>query len=489
MKTSIKNIIIGSVVLLLILSVGCKKQLDINIDPNNPSLDQGTPLLVFPQGVLSTAGAVGGQLAILGSIWGQYTTQAALSNQYKTIDAYQLTKSDLNGAYSLLYTRGLKNFQFVIDKSKASEDWNFYLMSVVMKAYATEVLVDLYDKIPYFDALQGANNLSPKFDDGYLIYEDLLSSLDSALGKDFSASTVTNPGDADLVFGGDMDKWKQFAYTLELKMYLRMVNAKPEEAESGIKKLYQEGATFLNEDAGVFGFTDAPGLDNPFFEQNSRSLNTSNNLRASVTFVSFLQANGDPRIEYYFGSPNPNAINQGDYASTDPTYPSAAVYNPSPSDPVIFISLAESKLMQAEADERYLGGTNAKDLYNEGVIAALSSAGGYDGNALIAGKYKYPSGSLEEKIQAISTQKWLSAAYGVHFIEGFFEKNRTGYPKTSAVYSNDADYVPGEFVVSANSALLAGKLPKRLVFPDVERQTNSSAPTEVPIDVPVWWAK
>ena len=84
----------------------------------------------------------------------------------------------------------------------------------------------LYDKIPYSEALKGVGNLTPKFDDGYTIYKSLLAGIDTALGKDFSARTAidlraTNEGNVDLVFGGDIEKWKQFANTLELKLYLQ----------------------------------------------------------------------------------------------------------------------------------------------------------------------------------------------------------------------------------------------------------------------------
>src|SRR5262249_42087380 len=151
----------------------------------------------------------------------------------------------------------------------------------------------------------------------------------------------------------DMDKWKQFANTLELKLYLRMVNSNPSAAQTGIQKLYTDGATFLQTDAGVFGFTDAPGLSNPLYEQNIRELNTGNNLRASRTFVSWLEENNDPRIVSYFGTTAPNSIHQGDYLGTDPTYQTAAVFVQLPTDPVIFISAAESFYLQAEARERY----------------------------------------------------------------------------------------------------------------------------------------
>lgn len=482
-------------VLFLFIAIGCKKTLDINQDPNNPTLEIGTPKLIFPAATMAVAGAEGGDLAILGAIYGEYITQSAASNQYKYIDAYDIKSVDLNGPYSLLFSRGLKNLQFVIDKSKASEDWNFYLMGTVMKAYATSLLVDLYDKIPYSEALQGNGNLNPKFDDGYTIYKSLLNEIDTALSKDFSASTVTDltatkEGNVDVVFQGDMNKWKEFANTLELKLYLRMVNAKPDEAKAGIAALYARNAQFLTSDAGITeGFVDAPGQDNPLYEQNIRQLNTPDNLRASYTFVSFLEKNNDPRLVDYFGSMNPKSINQGDFLNNDPNVLTAAVFIESPTDPVIFISAAESYLLQAEADLRYNTGANDKDLYNKGVSAAFASEN-EDASSFIAsgGAYEYPSGgTFDDKLQAIIVQKWASFPYGVHFIEGWFERNRTGYPKTSPVYSTSSSYVPGQFVVSKNSVLPVGKFPKRLVFPDVERSRNTNAPAEVPATTPVWW--
>jgi hypothetical protein len=130
-------------------------------------------------------------------------------------------------------------------------------------------------------------------------------------------------------------------------------------------------------------------------------------------------------------------------------------------------------------------------LYNQGVLAAFASVA-QNGNSFIAtgGPYEYPSGgSLAQKLEAIIVQKWASLPYGVHFIEGFFEKQRTGYPVTSPVYSTNAAYVPGQFVVSKNSVLATGKLPRRLVFPDAEVSRNTNTPPLVPITEGVWWAK
>jgi hypothetical protein len=477
-------------IFLLSLTMGCKKTLDVNQNPNAPALSQASPRLLFPSAVMAVAAREGGDLAILGAIWGQYAAQSNVANQYRYIEAYNVRSTDLQSPYTGLFTGGLKNFQYIIDNSRQSADWNFFLMGWVMKAYTAGLLVDLYDQIPYFEALQGSQNLNPRFDQGYAIYEDLLKGLDSAVAVNLTASTNTAPGSADIVFNGDMNRWIQFANTLELKLYLRMVNAKPQEAQAGVQKIYARNASFLTTDAGVTGFTNAPGRGNPLWEQDVRSLGI-NNLRASTTFASFLRANNDPRAISYFGTSNVTSINQGDYLSNNTAYSSATPLVESPTAPVVFISAAESYFLQAEARERYFGGNNAQQLYNQGVITAFSEVG-QNGTSFVAsgGPYAYPStGTLEQKIEAISTQKWAHFPYGNHYIEGFFEKQRTGYPRTSTVYSTSASYVPGQFVTSPNSVLPAGQLPRRLVFPDVEVSRNTNTPAQIPITTPVWWAR
>jgi len=501
---------------LLLIGVGCKNELDINQNPNVPTYEQGTPQVVFPAGVIATVGKVGGDLTILGGIWAQNYTQSALSNQYKYIDAYDVKSTDFNASWNVLFTSGLKNYKFVLDKSRASGDWTYFLMGAVMNAYTTAILVDLYDKIPYSEAFQGLNNLEPKFDDGFKIYKDLISQIDTALSKDFTAITCSVAGTApsykdgtpgfvasDLVFNGDIEQWKAFANTLKLKLYLRMVNAQPALARTGVMDIINSNVPLLTSDAGVSNnvqrsttenfvhFSDVLGKDNPFYEQNIRSLNTPDNIRASRTFASWLVENGDPRSFFYFGSLAPNSVNQGDYNGTDASYQTAKVFVQTPTDPVLFISEAESYFLQAEAAVRYFNGTNAQNLYNSGVLSAFAVTDN-DGTSFVAngGAYAFPNaGTLEQKIEAIIVQKWASFPYGCHAIEGFFEKNRTGYPRTSSVYSTDKNYVPGQFVIAKNSVLPSGQLPKILIYPFDETSRNSNSPAIVPSTTGVWWAR
>jgi hypothetical protein len=471
--------------LLLLLTTGCKKLADWNEDPTKPPISAASPQLLFPSAVMSTAGQIGGEYAVTGGIWAQYYTQSAFASQYRTIDAYSMIATDNNTAYIELYRGALNDYKKTQDLATTSKNWPFYLMATVMKAYTFQVLVDQYDQVPYTEALQAGGNFQPKFDDGYSVYLKLLGEINDALAKDFRVSLTANDAKADLVFAGSMDNWERFANTLKLKMYLRMVNTKASEAEAGIKALYTNNAKFLTTGAGVTSFQDKPNYSNPFYEQNIRRLNTPDNLRASYTFTSWLIQHNDPRVVSYFGVTNPTAIHQGDYASTDPTYQAAAVFKQSATDPVWFISAAESYFMQAEARERYYAGAGAKALYDAGVTEAFAQEGLTPGT-LLTTDYAYPTaGTFDQKLEAIITQKWASFP-GTHDLEGFFEKNRTGYPKTSTVYSTNAAYVPGQFVFSKNG-VTGGLFPKRQLFPDVERARNTNTPAEIPITQKVWW--
>jgi hypothetical protein len=480
-----------------LLFLACSKQLDINTDPNNPALSQGTPKLVFPSAVASSIGRIGADLAILGGIWSQFWTQNTTSNQYKNIDSYDLSKSDYGPTWDELYAGSLNDANFVVTKAKETGDWNFFLMGTVIKAYTYQVLVDLYDQVPYTEAFSGANNLQPKFDDGYTVYKGLLAELDTALSKNFSASTNTPAGEADLVFPDTedhwtIDNWIKFANTLKLKMYLRMVYAKPGESQAGITAMYNAGAEFLDVDASVDIFEDAPDKSNPLYEFNFRKLNTDANLKASMTFLSFLQDNDDPRIPFYFqpttGTTDQySAINQGDYLNPNTVFNVASKARVGATDPVDYISLAESNFLQAEALERYFGGVGAKAKYDAGVMASFERYG-LDATDFLqpGGAYEYPSaGTFEQKLEAIIVQKWASMPNS-HALEAFFEKNRTGYPRTSTVYSTDPNYVPGQFVYPKNG-VTNGVFATRLIFPDEETSKNANAPEEKPLTDKVWW--
>src|SRR5689334_19784677 len=148
-----KKITILFIAFVLVEAVtSCSDFLDVNTDPNNaPS---STPALTLPAAIASSASELGAYYNILGGFWVQYWTQDNSSNQYKDIDAYNVQQSTMQGEFAELYTGALDDFQYVRTQSKASGDWNLYLMGTVMQCYTFQMLADLYDQIPFDEALQ-----------------------------------------------------------------------------------------------------------------------------------------------------------------------------------------------------------------------------------------------------------------------------------------------------------------------------------------------
>jgi len=477
--------IIYIISLISVLLTSCSDWLDVNTDPDKPSV--ADPKLTLTAAMGSTSVVIGGQYSILGSLWGQHFTQNNTANQYKTWDSYTVDSKLMNSEYYKLYAQALFDYRQVLKKAEASGDWNLYLAATVMDVYVYQVLADLYEKIPYSEAVRFDEGISkPKFDDGPEIYADLLVRLDNALSKDINTSSKSL-GASDLVFGGDMSKWIAFANTLKLKIAIRQYNAKNAESTAVINKMLNDGVSFLTTDASITAFTDEPGRFNPLYDSEFNGLGNAN-LRASNTTLNFVVTNNDPRLPFMYEKGNRGdyeGLDQGDYTQPTSAFPNGAISKGiiKPTDPVVFISAAESEFLQAEALLRFKGGVGAKEKYDAGVTKAFARFGIEDQAAAMLASgaaYQYDASNLENSLKSIITQKWLSC-FLYQGLEAFFEFNRTGYPT--------------QFTVSATSTLSEGQdkpklFVRRLVFTEYELTSNpANVPARIEPYVKLWWAK
>jgi len=474
-----------SVLVLSAVFTGCSTDLDINRDPDFLDPDAAPLSAILPAGIAGLAGSEGSSYAIIGGFWSQYWTQSNLANQYRDIDNYTIGTADYNFAWNGMYD-ALGDIRNVKKRALAEGNWNYYLIASVLEVQGSQILTDLYGSIPY----KQANNqeiLEPAFNSGQEVYDFMIQDLNDALSRDLSASVGSAPANDDYIFGGNMENWVKFANTLKLKIYIRQTeSSRASIANAGIAELLSSGVEFLDVDAALTQFEDAPNSSNPLYEFNNRQLNVATNLRMSTTLSSFLTSNGDPRRDEYYTAGN--ALNQGDYTSTAGNI---AVVNNSATAPVFFLSKEESLFLQAEAVERN-GTGSGKAFYDEAVATNLARYEDADGNplsatTLLAGPYAYPTGgSFADKLTAIITQKWVANFPGNGF-ESFLEQNRTGIPAISNVPQSDAAYVPGQLAYSVNGPA-GNAFPRRLVYPLSERNSNTNAPALVPLTTPVWWA-
>lgn len=479
-------------IILILIGFGilfsCDSQLDINRDPDDLTPAQLAFDVELPGSITAVAGVQGSYWAIIGGIWSQMWSQSPGSSQYRVVDSYALGTTDgiSTGGWNNAYD-GLLDIRNIKKKALDAENWNYYLIATTLEVYLSHMLTDWYGDIPYSEA-NDPDIFQPNFNTAQDVYDLMIADIDDALGRNLAASQGKAPGVDDLVFGGDMVNWTKFANTLKLKIFLRQTEARSSVAQAGITALLNSGVQFLDVDAALTGFTDAPNISNPLYESDKRQLNTSLNLRASTTMHSYLTDNLDPRKDLFYTAGNP--VDQGDY--NNPAGPNTfAVSILSPTTPVYFISHEESLFMQAEAMERYNSGAGAKVLYDAAVLENFNKWG-IDGSVFVAasGAYEYPSGTFNENLTAIITQKWISS-YPGNGAETFFEWQRTGIPAISAVPqsvggSRNPVYVSGEFAVSVNGVLGTG-FPQRLLYPTGETARNLNAPAVVPITTPIWW--
>lgn len=513
--------------LVVVLFTACTDFLDVNKDPNYPT-SASTPLL-FASGTAWSGAVLGSDVQLTCALWAQHYSQNNTSQQYNTIDVYNLANNSsyFTRYWSSIYSGALPDLKLVISQSEANSEWHYWLAAKVMTAFNFNSLVSLYDKIPFTDALQGNGNLTPVFDDGKKVDAGIIKILDEAIAKKADAAGMpTSMGKSDLVYAGDINNWVKFAKTLKLKVLMRDFAAN----QSAIQALLTEG-DLIAKDAKLTQFTDAENKSNPLFENDRRKLNTTTNIRASATLVSFLLANNDPRIAV-FAEPATQYIKPGETAKDDKLTPvpismqpyyrgldqgtygnntfSSTVFPPQAhsravlvaTDPVFFLSVAESYFMQAEAWARIGNAVNAKSAYESAVKSAFSrwtvNGTPLDGAPFLAtgGAYEFKSASLDEMLKSILTQKWVSSTRTDSW-NAFLDICRTGIPAMgtqtvtdlSRIALTNTNYVIGTLAPSVGSVLTGGLYPHRYLFPKTSSDYNPNTPKVIGISEKMWWHK
>ena len=484
-----KNIFKIVFVALLASTYGCKKFLDVN--ENQDSVRAVGMNLQLPGAQASMAGTFGGSFHNLGSFWAQYSTQSPDAGQYEDMDSYRVTTDEFDREWSEVYTGALENLRNIKDEANATGATNYALVATLCESYTFQMLADLYNEIPYSEALAGAANTTPKFDNGADIYPEIISKIDEAIAA-YEANPSTNDlSTADIIFAGDMDQWIRFANTLKLKMYMRQsYTSSPKGAE--INALLTED-NFLTADASMSSFGSGEGQRNPYYEIQVDRLGDVNN-RASNTMIKFLRDSlpVDDRLDvlYMAGGSAHQAKEQGDFANRDISSDDLSIPYYEATTPVYFITMTELHFLKAEAMVRYAAGAGAQAEYEAGIDASFAMHGLSTSSSFYGAGNKYAynaTGDVETDIAQIMMQKWVAMCNSQN-LEAFFEVNRTQQPPLSTNAQGTPGNI-GERTLSYASVLSGTATPRRLSVPDVEVVRNSNAPSQPAngLATKVWW--
>jgi hypothetical protein len=478
----------------------CNDYLDENITPNSPLAENLPPRLILPGAQAQTFRTQAINMNRLGSImsnaWGGNIYQ--FTNPLRVEYSYSFDNNTYAAIWDGLY-RNVGNFQQIIETPLPNQE-NYIAISKIMKAHYLEYVVDLYGDAPYFEAFKKQNNLTPKYTDDALIYRDLVKELEEARALIQNASSTTEGVTTDIIFQGNMASWVKLANTIELRILLRQSQLTDGDTQTYLASKYadlQALNNFVDSDVLINpGYSKANNdQQNPFFGSFVRdaagsTTNTTNTLfTSSKYFADILNgATGsptaglvDPRRARLWtlvggkvvGTDQGQTANVGETNATNPTSRfgsgltgyvganKAAATAAGSAKAGVFMLLAESKFLQAEAVERGKLTTGiAKILFDQGIQASFTYLGATIGTYLVDIDLKpgYGYTASSNKIQAILSQKWIALS-GIHGAENYINYTRTGFPA-----------IPG----TINNANIQPTRPKRLIYPLSEYNANSA---------------
>src|SRR5260221_13737177 len=147
-----KYILYTIIAILLVAVIGCKDYLDVNTNPNAPTVT--VPDLVL-SGALTESGRIIAQdMNAYAAFWaGYWSASGTYSSSGDTRRNFNLNNTSFQGVWSDAYLNA-SNYNYVENATKSVAGYdNYRAISKIMKVYDFHTLIDNYGNIPYTSAL------------------------------------------------------------------------------------------------------------------------------------------------------------------------------------------------------------------------------------------------------------------------------------------------------------------------------------------------
>jgi hypothetical protein len=504
-----------SLVFLLLFSASCEKGLsELNVSDANPtSLD---PANLLNQAIINTSFPVKTLVFDVGIVQQMVTPNGGvLAGANFNQDSRDVTTQPVWTAY---YQSVIKNTYDALTRSKElSTRTNMYNMARIYQSYVFMILTDSYGDIPYTQGGAGMVEriLLPKYDRQQDIYPKIIQELTEAAAALTTTSTIET---GDVLYAGDVAKWKKFAYSLLLRAGMRLSKIDAAKAQSTVQAAVAGGVITANADNAYIRH------DANFTQPIGGTLNGSEaaNFYLTKPFVDQLKNTSDPRLQSiairYVGATSgagqtvavgstdatkqigmPIGKDNGTIVAAATADGLASFYDYSQVDrrrmvktlsPVFLVTAAQTNLLLAEARFRgWISTGTAAQYFADGIRAHMDQMAVYDANSAITASARdtYVAANpltASNELQQINTQYWIASF--LNGPEAFANFRRSGYPTlTSNPYGqpSNPDVPNGTFI-------------RRLTYPTSELSVNTENVNEAiarqgvdKLSTRVWWDK
>jgi hypothetical protein len=461
----------------------CTKNFEeINTDPNSPGIDQAAPDMLLTNAIEVLTDRV--QEIFFGEEMGNCWVQQQAKVQYTDEDRYIYRTSVVNISWSSLYASSGMDVQTLYKVAETRQHDNYKGVAIVLKSYIASLATDLWGPVPYTNAWTGSENLSPAYDSQESIYRDLIVKLEEA-------NTLLDPDgspiEGDILYGGDIMKWKKFGNSLKLRLLLRMSGRDAAFATTEMGKIIADPATYpvfeSNDDNAALQYLGSAPNNHPWNENRK----TRDDHRVSNTIID-IQWTNSPYVDWrvtlyaelsgnntYEGMPNGLTSSQAaSYNGNGIKYTSkVGAFFTSATCPGMLMSYAELQFILAEAAHKGFISGSAEEFYYGGIYGSYAQYGdalletvdhnfgltpGWTTDSLandfiLNDVWGWDAGNAME---LIGTQKWV-AMYD-QGLQSFIEWRRIGYP----------------VLTPAAEGMNDGKIPVRFPYPTDEYARNPS---------------
>jgi Starch-binding associating with outer membrane len=508
---SIKYLTIAGLFALSIAGPGCAKIDDfgnINSDPSGITAPIPSALLT---NVLSQMGGIASNTRTV--TYCQYVSE----NQYTDVSLYALPQLEMGGTYS----GPLNDMQVIISynsdpktaatASAYGSNANQIGIAKIIKAYLFWQTTDRWGDVPYSQALLGATNTSPKYDKQEDVYFGIIKEIKDAVAGFDAGATIKG----DILYGGDIAKWKKFGNSLRMLMAMRLTKKYPNAGDKAAVQFADAiaangGIISSNADNAVLKY---PGgsFKNPWY----LTYESRDDYAESKTMGDVLSGLGDTRQSVFgtntttfpYGLTRDLAVQFSNTVGNGQSRVLAASKR-TESSPVTILGASTVLLAKAEAIERgwISVGTygTAETAYNDGIAASfgewgvtlpvsyLSGPANYNVGGGVAtnigganapfDNFRTASSNVQDaitstKLQRIALQRWLAAYPNGN--EGWAEFRRTGVPNLKTSRFSTGLYV-NRYVYGVNDYSFNNEQTKAAAaaMPGGDKQESK-----------VWWAQ
>jgi len=470
---SIYKALTGLTIGSLLLS-SCKKfDGSENIDPNRPAKASGTQLIASAQKSLPDMSS---------SPFGVHYPQHLSNTTFPDNSRYVTINFNFYG----WYTGPLMDLETVLNSPLNANEGpivNQIAVAKILKAYIYWFLTDRWGDIPFSEALKAKDNFTPKYDKQQDIYNGLFKLLDEA-----NAAIVTGTGTNirnDIMYNGDMTKWKKLGNTIRMLMALRLSKVDPIKGAAEFNTARNNGIMTSNSDN--FAYPHLADRDNENFWYTQMVRMGRLWYAVSRPLVDTMQSSSDPRLPVFAdknSAGNYVGLAYGQTSTVSPNTVSLLGTNLRlQNSPVYLVTYAQALFAIAEAAKLGWiagGDATAKTNYEAAITASIAQWTG--STTTVAAFLAQPKIVYDpaNAIKQIATQRWVHLF--LHGYEAWAEWRRTGFP----------------ILIPAPGAN-GNRIPRREAYPTIERSNNTAnynaAVAAFPyggeddLNARVWWDK